>query len=333
MKVHPVNKQEFIVKTKAFFQSQKWKNLLVFLIFVVLAFCFWTLQYFQQKIERDISISIHYTQIPDEIVLSDSLPAEITCRIADKGTVFLRYFLNKNFTVFNVHLKDLPLNKHIYTIDKANIYAQIQSLLPNTTQIVSFQPETIQIRYSPLAKKEVPVLIDGILSPAVGYMFMDNLHINPDSVWVYADKTTLDTLQWIKTVAVKKENIQKKLDLTLKLNSPKGAHLSIQKVKVTAELEEYTEKKFELPVVCRNLPENIHVRFFPSTVEVACRLTLSKYPLLNASDLEVEVDYNELAQRQGITASPALTHKPQWLIDYRIVPETVEYLLEQKQEL
>jgi YbbR domain-containing protein len=241
--------------------------------------------------------------------------------------------LNKNFTVFNINLKNLSLDKKTYTIERANLYAQIQSLLPTTTQIVSFHPETIHIWYSPVQKKEIPVLIDGNLSPAAGYMFVDSLHIEPAKVWIYGDQKMLDTLQWIKTVVVNKENIQKKLDLTVKLNAPEELRLSVRKVKISADLEEYTEKKFELPVVCRHLPENVQVRFFPSTVEVTCRLALSKYPLLNENDLEVEVDYKDLAHRPGINVSLVLFRKPLWLTDYRITPEAVEYLIEQKREL
>jgi hypothetical protein len=333
MKLPPVNKEEIKQKTKTFFQSQRWKNLLVFLVFVALASCFWTMQYFQQKIEREIAIPIHYVHIPDDIVLNDSVPDQITLRISDKGAVLVRHFLGNTFSDFNMDLSTLSSDKNTYTIGRSDLLAQIRSLLPNSTQIVSFQPETIQIRYSLLKKKEVPVLIAGILSPAAGSMFIDSVHIEPSKVWAYGDKESLDTLQWIKTVVVNKENIQKKLDIALQLDVPKGIHLSAKKVKVTAKVEEYTEKKFELPIVCHNLPENIHVRFFPSTVEVVCRLALSNYPLLKENDLEVGLDYDELARNQGITISLTLLRKPSWLIDYRIVPETVEYLIEQKREL
>jgi hypothetical protein len=328
-----VNKEEIQQKAKAFFQSQKWKNLLVFLVFVALASCFWIMQYFQQRLEREIVIPIHYTHVPDEIVLNDSLPDKMTLKIADKGAVLARYFFGDTFSNFNINLEHLSLDKNTYTIGRPSLIAQIQSLLPNSTQIVSFQPETITIRYSSLQKKEVPVRIDGILSPAAGFMFIDSVHISPSKVWLYGDKNRLDTLQWVKTVAVKEENIQKKLDVTLNLNVPKGIRLSAQKVRVTAEVEEYTEKKFELPIVCHNSPGNIHVRFFPSTVEVVCQLTFSRYSSLNEHDLEAGIEYEELFRNQGITISLTLLRKPSWLIDYRIVPETVEYLIEQKREL
>jgi YbbR domain-containing protein len=301
---------------------------LVFLSFVALASCFWLLQYFQQKIERDISIPIYYTQVPDEIVLTDSLPDKMTIRLEDKGTVFLRYLFDENFTAIHINLKDISLDKNTYTVDRSVLNSQIQDFLLNTTQLVSFKPEVIRIHYSPLKRKEVPVKIEGKITTAAGYMFVDSLHISPSKVWVYGDQGALDTLQFVKTGIAKEENIQKNLDLTLALNVPRGLRLSVEKVRITSEVEEYTEKKFELPVVCRNLPENVQIRFFPSTVEVICQLALSKYPHLTESALEVQVDYNALSQSPGMNVPLELSRKPQWLLNYRIVPETVEYLIE-----
>jgi hypothetical protein len=301
---------------------------LVFLSFVVLAFCFWLLQYFQQKIEREISMPIYYTHVPGEIVLTDSLPDKMTIRLADKGTVFLRYLFDEDFTSIRINLEDLPLNKTAYTIDRPVLSSQIQDFLLNTTQLVSFKPETIRILYSPLKKKEVPVKIEGKITTAAGYMFVDSIHINPSKVWVYGNREALDTLRFVKTVIAKEENIQKKLDLTLSLDVPQGMRLSTEKVRITSDVEEYTEKKFELPVVCYNLPPDMHIRFFPSTVEVVCRLALSKYPQLTENALEVQVDYNALSQNPGMNVSLELSRKPQWLLNYRIVPKIVEYLIE-----
>jgi YbbR domain-containing protein len=213
------------------------------------------------------------------------------------------------------------------------LQSYIQDFLLNSTQLIAFKPETFQINYSPLEKKEVPVTIAGKISAATGYIFTDSLTINPSKVWIYGNKKTLDTIRFISTTTVKEEHIQKNPDLTLQLKIPKGVRLSTEKVNVTGDVEEYTEKKFELPVVCYNLPENIHIRFFPSTVEVICPIALNKYSRVTANDLEISIDYQELSLNPGQNVSLVLTRKPQWLINYRIVPDAVEYLIEQKRSL
>ena len=257
MKLQPLNREEIKKKTKTFFHSQKWRNFLVFLLFVGIAFAFWLMQYSQQTQKYDTIASAKIIE-PSSATVSDSL--------RKRG-------------------------------------------------------------------KEVPVRINASFSTASGYRFIDSLHIKPSTVWVYGDKKILDTLQWIQTVFVKEDKIQNNLDLTLKLQIPKGLQTTVQKVRLIAEMEEYAEKKIELPVLCRNCPEDIHVRFFPSTVEIVCYLSLSNYTALTAEDLETSVDYDDLIKNTGANILPALFRKPQWLTDYRIIPEAVEYLIEQKQEL
>jgi hypothetical protein len=332
MKLRQVDKEELKRRAKSFFHSQKWKNFLAFLVFVVLAFCFWMLQYFQQQIEREVTIPIHYTNIPKEIALGDSLPESLTLKLFDKGTFFLRYHLNRNFTPIEINLSHLPLNKTSYTIGNVELLSKIRGVLSSTTQIISFSPDYLFISYSPIAKKELPVLIAGKITPAPGYMFVDDLKIEPPTVWAYGNKTTLDSLSFIETVVVNRQNIRRDLDLTLHLETPKGIQLAEEKVRITGEVEEYTEKKFVLPIVPVNVPRNLHIRFFPSTVEVLCQVALSKYTQLEETDLKVSVDYKNISPNQTMMIISSLSEKPVWLVNYRIVPETVEFLIEHKRD-
>ncbi|MCL1938499.1 MAG: YbbR-like domain-containing protein [Candidatus Azobacteroides sp.] len=333
MKINSVDIDAFQEKAKVFFHSQKWKRLWVFLVFVVLVSCFWVLQNLQQKTEREISVPIYYTQIPSGLVVSDSLPSTMTLKLLDKGSVFLKYYFNRKFAMIRLNLKNLPLDQSSYTIERYALSAQVQELLANTTQILSFQPERIQIHYSPLQKKKVPVLINGKITTAPGFMFRDSIHINPSHVWIYGKRAALDTVQYVQTEVVNKENVSQKLDMSLQLTAPDGICLDTDKIKLLADIEEYTEKIIELPVLCYNQPKDVLVRFFPASVGVISQLTLNQYSQLKESDLKVSVDYNDFSQNSGANIKVVLSQRPNWLIHYRIVPESVEYLIEQKGDL
>jgi YbbR domain-containing protein len=161
-------------------------------------------------------------------------------------------------------------------------------------------------------------------------MFSNSIAIEPAFVTVYGDNATLDTLSAVKTVRLDKKNIDKKMNFSSQLSIPAGTRLSVDMVKLTTDVEEYTEKSFTLPILCYNLPENRTVRFFPSTVELYVQVGLSKYPLLSEADFEIGADYNNLIKQTSMNYPLALTKNPQWLVNYRIVPEVVEFLVEQK---
>jgi hypothetical protein len=329
MEIKKIDKDKITKKTKIFFQSQTWKNILVFFVFVTIAFCFWVMQYFQQTMEREIVLSVDYINCPKDIVVADSVPRELTVKIVDKGTAFLKYHYSK--PVLEIDMKDVPVDtRNVYTIDRNALNYKIIDFLDNTSQVTSFKPEVLDVEYATLEKKELPIRINGNLLLSPGYIFTDSLHIEPSSVWVYGTKESIDTLLYISTVEVNEDNIQKDLDLTIDLETPRNVSLSAQKVKVYTGIEEYTEKIIELPIVCYNIPENITVRFFPSTAEVNCRIALSKYSELNESDLEIGINYNDIKNNSRMNVPLELVKKPEWLISYRIIPGTSEFLFEQK---
>lgn len=329
MILNPIDKEKIQGRARIFFRSKQWKNFLVFFTFVVLASVFWALQYFRQKNEFEVPISIHYTHIPPEVVLSNNLPQKITLHVQDKGGAWLNYSVNSLLAI-DINLKNISLHKTSYVVEQSVLYSLIcENLLP-TTQLKSFFPEQIEINYALLSKKELPVVMHGTILPAPGHMFSDSIRIEPANVIAYGDKTSLDTLREISTSLLNYKNISKNWAISAQLKAPEGIRLSVEQVRLSAEVEEYTEKNFELPILCDNVPSNRMVRFFPSTVDVFVQVGLSKYAQISSSNFEIKVDYNELIERNATSCSLKLTRKPVGIGNYRIVPEVIEFLVERK---
>jgi len=334
MILQTLNKREIQGRIRVFFQSQRWKNTLIFLSFVVLASSFWALQYFRQTLEFEVPIKVNYTHIPAGIVLSDNPPDKITLYVQDRGGAYLNYLFKqrKQLLSVNLNLGDISPNRTSYSIDQATLRDLISKKLSAATQLKSFSPDKIEINYSPLAQKKVPVAINGTILPAPGYLFTDSIRIEPEQIIAYGNKAALDSLRKIQTVPLDYKNIDKDWTISTDLQAPEGIHLSVNRVNLSAMVEEYTEKTFELPVVCYNLPPNRSVRFFPSTVDLIVRVGLNKYAQLLKSNFEIAVNYKDLIGKTTANCSLTLTHKPPEVKNYRIVPNMVEFLIEQKND-
>ena len=326
-----INKKTIQRKAGAFFRSNRWKNTLVFFSFVVLASVFWALQYFRDKFEFEIPVKVNYIHVPEGIVLSGDSPQELILHVQDRGSAYLSYLVSqkKQSLFINIDLEAISPNKTSYVIDQMVLLNLTAEKLSATTQIKSVSPSKIEINYSRLAQKELPVVINGTISPASGYMFLDSILIEPAKVVVYGNKNTLDTLREIHTLPLDYSNIDKDWTVFAKLKTPEGFYITAEHVKLSAKIEEYTEKSFELPVVCNNLPPNRRIHFFPSTVELNVKVGLSEYSQLSKSNFEIAVDYNDLKDRKSANCSLTLTRKPVWLKSYRIVPDVIEFLIEQ----
>ena len=272
--------------------------------------------------------------IPAGIAFLENPPQEITLHLQDKGFAYLNYLINykkKHPLSVAIDLNAISPYKNSYTIDQTALRNLIDSKLSASTQLKLFSPDMIEINYSLLAQKEAPVVINGTISPAVGYLF-DSILIEPDRVAVYGNKAALDTIHEILTLPVNYKNINKNWTVSTSLLTPEGVHLPVDNVRLSALVEEYTEKTFQLPVVCNNVPFNRNVRFFPSMVELVVRIGLSRYTQLTKSNFEITVNYNDLYGKNMTNCSLILTRKPFGVENYRIVPNVIEFLIEQKNE-
>jgi len=334
MKHNPLNKEEIIKKARVFFSSKQWKNTLLFFSFVLLASCFWMLQYFRQKFEFEVPVKIQYVHTPTWASLSSNLPQKVILSVEDKGNVYLNYLRKekRNSLFITVDLETISPSKTSYVVEQTVLSSLVNEKLFSTTQLKSFSPDRLDINYSLLAQKELPVVIAGTISPASGYLFLDSILIEPAKVVAYGNKKALDSLQEIKTLPLDYNNIDKNWSSFTNLQIPEGINLSNDNVKLSVTVEEFTEKTFELPVVCYNLPSNIRVHFFPSTVELNVRVGLSEYSQLSAANFEIAVDYNDLKDKDSANCSLTLTRKPPWLKIYRIAPDVIEFLFEQKND-
>ena len=332
MILKPVNKEDIKGSARVFFNSNQWKNTLVFFCFILLASGFWALQYLYDKFEFEVPIKVIYIHAPPEIALSDKLPQEITLRIQDKGSAYLNYIIkNRKQSFFiTVDLETVFLNSSSYLINQAALRSLIDEKLFATSLLKSYSPEIIEIDYSQLAKKILPVTVNGTISAAQGYLFFDSIRIEPTQVIAYGNENLLDSLSEIKTIAINYDNINKSTTFFADLQSPEGIHLSIDRVKISAMVEEYTEKIFEIPVVCLNVPPNRRVHFFPSNVELSVNVGLSKYSQLSKSNFEIAVNYDDLKAKRTANCSLILTKAPLGLDSYRITPDVIEFLIEQK---
>ena len=308
---------------------------MVFLGFVALAFGFWTLQYIRQKFDFEVSMKVRYVHIPAGIVFSDTPPQEITLYVQDKGSAYLNYLIHqkKESLYITVDLEAISPGRTSYVIDQVALRNLIDEKLYATTYLKSLSPDKIEIVYSPLAQKELPVTVSGTVSPAPGYLFSDSIRIEPARVIAYGNKSALDRFQDIKTRPLNYSNIDKNWSVSAGLQVPEGVSLSVDRVKLSATVEEYTEKTFELPVICYNVPSNRRVRFFPSMVGLGVRVGLSKYPQLSKSDFEIAVNYDDLKVKTTANCSLTLTRKPSGVESYRIAPDVIEFLIEKRSDL
>jgi len=313
----------------AFLHSQKWKEALIFLCFLLLAFGFWYLQSLQQEYEIEIAVPVKYKNVPPDITFTETLPEKISAQVKDKGTVLLNYSFGRKFVPIEINMKTISNTDSSFTITSKEIELDIQRQLVTTTSLIEFTPSRMDLKFSKRLQKDFPVSFDGIITPEPGFQLSGDIIIEPSYVTVYGGQQILDSLTSIKTTFTEIKKINTTTTQTVHLEKPATIAIAPQTVNITIPIEEFTEKVLEVPVICTDIPSEFTVRIFPAIVKVTCNIPLSRYKDLSADQFAISIPFTDLEQNTSGSISIQLSQKPDWIKSPTITPNKIEFILEQ----
>ncbi len=316
-------------KINAFFRKQQWKEALVFSFFVLLSLGFWLLQSLQQEYEIEINIPVKYKNVPSDVSFTNTPPQEVVAKVKDKGSALLNYSLGMSFAPIDVDMKKHAKGNSSLSVTKKAIEGDIQKQLLATTSLIDFEPQNIEVHYGKREKKDIPVVFDGVIHTAPGFHVSGDIAISPETVGVYASEAVLDTLKQVKTVFTEIKKGSKTITKAVQLQKVGAAVYEPASVTVTIPIEEFTEKTLEVPVVCTDLPSQYTLRTFPSVAKVTCSIPLSQFKDLSEDAFEIRFSFKDLEQNASGTLPIRLTKKPDWVTSATIVPDKIEFILEQ----
>lgn len=319
-------------KIKVFFHRRQWKETLIFLAFLLMAFGFWYLQSLQEEYEIEISIPVRYKNAPVEISFTDTVPTKITARIKDKGSVLLNYTVGPKFPPFEINLKELPVENGTFVVERKDIEAEIYRQLLASTTLLGVEPGQINLNYSQRMEKDIPVFFNGDVYLAPGFHRSGEMFIAPATVKVYAGQTLLDTLQEVRTVYSEIKKANKTIVRSFPLQKIEGASFQPDFVTITIPIEEYTDKTLEVPVVLTNVPDDFIVRLFPPTVKVVSRVPMSRFRDLSEDQFSVRLSFTDLEENLTGVVSLQISEQPDWVRSATLSPNKIEFILEQRRE-
>ena len=322
--------ESLLLSTGAFFRRQQWKEIFIFIFFLLLSFGFWFLQSLQQDYERRMELPLRYKNVPSEWILSESNPKNVSILLKDKGTTLMYYSWKANFDPVDITVSGLPQLSDRYLRVSSNVLeTAVSKQLISSTTIISIDPREIELHYDSLSSRMVQVVENIRINTKPGFQISDSIKLSHSEVRVYGSRSVLDTLNNVRTELIALDGLSKSKELTARLDLPKGIKSDNETIKLTIPVEEFTEKKMQLPVLCSEIPSDYVLRIFPSTVEVYCNVPLSQFRYLTSEMIEIIIPFNEFEENQATGKIPVrLTKKPSWIINYVVVPNELEFIIE-----
>ncbi len=303
---------------------------LTFFVFFALASAFWVLNRMQTKLSRELDIVVSLKELPLSYSVKNHYYQDtIHLRVLDFGFEHIRYDINELAPIM------LPLhydkNNHPYlSLNKEELKQEIAMRLSPTAFVQRQSVESYHLDLEPRKKKKVPIELQAKLETASGYTIMKQTLI-PDSVFVYGERSVLDSLKSLQCVYPKNKNLSSSLSQKLKLALPYGVHSDSDEVLLNVEVEELTEQVFTCPIRKLNVPQGIKLIALPSDVIVRMTLPRPCHNDLHEADIVPMIDYRSASEDEEVSElEVVLKNYPDFIRSVHIEPKSVQFVIEKE---
>lgn len=271
-------RKRIIIKIKDFLLGRKNREFLIFLFFFALSAVFWLLQTLNETFETEVVVPLKLNNVPSNLIITSDLPDELHVTVQDKGSILMKYLYGQPLTPVTVDYKNYDFGGMAgrVQVQEAEVRRAIAAQLFSSTRIQSIKPDTLEFFYNRGLKKKVPVLISGVIEPAQQY-YLRHVVAKPDSVVVFAPSSILDTLQAAYTQNFYQAGLVESKNLQIPVRPIRGAKFIPDVLDVQIDVDIYTEKTVEVPIVGVNFPADKDLRTFPSKVKVTFKVGSKSY--------------------------------------------------------
>ena len=312
------------------------KNWQVFSIFVFFTGVLWFLNALNQQYITEIKIPVSFYNLPRNKANVSELPKSFIATVKAYGYNILKFQLKKNFVPLKIDLSEVQFyqlsnndtNKFYILTETYSDYVENELQSDMTLEIL--KPDTVYFQFTTYKEKYVPVIINANIKAKTQFIIKDNFIITPDSVLLGGSAIMLDTINYIKTSFFDLQNLSKTTNYVAELQPIDGIVVTPSSVNLTINIEEYTEKRYNIPITTINVPDTVELLLFPNYVNVVCKVGIDDYESIKPSDFKAIVDYNSIYGNMGSQLQTEIISYPEKIYEFYQNPEFVEYIIEKK---
>ena len=317
--------KNLIQKVLDFFISGS--NRSVIAICFLMSLLFWFLIKFSKEYTYYVDYPIEFINQPIDENWKDEPLSNLKVKISGFGFNFLKEtFSNRLLKVDVSKLQRTNSNTYFWLSqsERSNIANEL-----NGFSILEIDPDTLFLNFSKRTKKSVQVKVPLNLNFRENYEQYGSFKISPNTIDVFGPSHILDTLSFVYTNVLSKNDIVQSINSTLKIQLPnKLLFAKDSDINVIQEVARFTQISRLIPIKLENVPKGKELRIKPSEVELSYWVAMQGVDKINSSDFAIYCDYNEV----DMTENPILnvfideSKTPSVVQKVKYHPSTVEFI-------
>lgn len=308
-------------------KSLKSGKLNVFLLFLVLSFMFLLLSKLNKEYTKTIVFKAQPIHAKENHVILDDSTHVFKVTLQTYGFKLIRYYLSKPTLQVDLNALHILDNHYVWTLSKG--VSDINLQLGEDVKILSVHPESMDFPFDVNDIKTIPVNLTSNITFATGYDVSDMFILEPDSIKVIGPKVLISSIQSVQTQTLKLENINANIDTEVAIVLPDSSAniaYSHKTIKVTGQVEKFTEGEVEVPIDLINAPDHAQVIYFPKSVNVTYYTSLNNYKAVNKSDFIVECNFNDL-DSNATYLQAKLVKYPDFVKNVRLIQKQIDFII------
>jgi hypothetical protein len=307
-------------------KSLKNKRINVLLFFFTIAFLFSILTKLSDTYTKTLSFHINPLNIPEEkVVLLDSTHV-IDVTVTSKGFDLVKYYFAK--PVLDVDFTLLEQYKSHYLWTEGDQLSNVINQLDNDFKINNITPDSLSFKYDSNAVKEVPVKLVKDLKFKAGFDIVGEFILEPDSVKLIGPQSIIDTIKYVSTNQLEQDGINSNVSKKININNtyiPNEVTLSKSVIHVNGIVDKFTEGSITVPIILKNAPQDLAIKFYPKEIEVIFYTSLGHYKNITEKDFVVECNYANDANQNYLI--PKVVKRPKGVKNVRLNTKQIEYIV------
>lgn len=306
-------------------QSPRTRSILLYLFFVFISAVFWSFLTFNSDVQLDIEVPVEIS-MPENVHLLSRVPDTLTVTVRDRGYRFFSYLFHKS-PRYVLRFNDYSDGSGNIKVDQSHLKKALAHVLNKHATIVSVLPEAINIKYTDLPGKKVPVKTDIIVEPREDHTLFGALIQSMDSVLVFSDAKTLSEINEVYTYHVEETDLTDTLRRKVTIAPINGAVVEPRSIDIMVPIEKLKEQSRTVKIAVRNAPRNVKMLLFPGDVKVTYRAPASR--VNDEASITAVVDYNSIDPTSpGNKVKVLIGEVPAAYQDVKFSHDSVEYIIE-----
>ena len=305
--------------------SPRTRSMLLYFSFVVISAIFWGFLTFNGDVQMDLEVPLEISK-PNNVHLLSKVPDTLTVTVRGRGYRFFTYLFQKT-PQLTLRLTDYSDGNSDFKVDQSHLKKALVHVLGKHVTIVSVLPESLNIKFTDLPGKKVPIKTDIIVEPRENYTQYGALIQSQDSVLVFSDAQTLNQINEVYTYHVEETDLTDTLHRKVTIAPIKGAVVEPRAIDIMVPIEKVKTQQRAVKIVVRNAPRGVKMLLFPGDVEVTYRTPVSR--IKDDPGITAVVDYNTVDfSSTSNKVKVMIGEVPAAFQDVTLSHDSVEYIIE-----